>query len=218
MESIAPFITYSITLAIAAAIPGPGIAALVGHALGGSVNDHKLSSSSFFLLGMGLGDIFYLTIAVIGLATIAQTFAQAFVVIKYLGAAYLLYLAYIFWTSDVEITKAKGQKPQSNFAATLGGFMVTLGNPKTIIFYLALLPTVLDLAHVTTIDWMILTIITFVVLFATLLPYFFLATKAREMLTQPKSLKHLNRFAAVFIGGAGAFILSETTYWLFKRA
>lgn len=213
METLAPFIAYSLALAIAAIIPGPGIAALVGHSLGG-----KLKSSAFFLAGIALGDVTYLTIAVIGLAALAQSFAGALIILKILGGGYLLYLAYVFWTSDIEVSKLKKHKSQSWYSAVLTGYAVTISNPKAIIFYMALLPTVLDLNAVTFANWSVLTALTIFIIFASLSPYAILAAKARAALSQPKSLKRLNRFAATFIGGAGTFILGEALTAMLRRA
>lgn len=212
MDTLAPFIAYSLALGIAAIIPGPGIAALVGHSLGG-----KLKSSAFFLAGIALGDVTYLTIAVVGLAALAQSFAGALIILKVLGGGYLLYLAYVFWTSDIEISKLEKKKSQSWYSALLTGYAVTISNPKTIIFYMALLPTVLDLGAVAFIYWSALALLTIVILFIALMPYAILAAKARAVLSQPKSLKRLNLFAATFIGGAGTFILGEALTTFLRR-
>ena len=81
MDTITPFFVYAAALFIAAAIPGPGIAALVGQSLGGNAR-----RAGFFMLGIALGDVTWLTVAIVGLAAVAKTFASAFVVIKLFGA------------------------------------------------------------------------------------------------------------------------------------
>lgn len=212
METLTPYFAYVAALGLAAVIPGPGIAALVGQALGGNQR-----ASALFLAGIALGDVTYLTIAVIGLAAIAKTFASAFIVIKFLGAAYLLYLAVLFWTSDVGLTKVQRSETRSGSGSFIAGYFVTLGNPKTIVFYLALLPTVLDLNNVHFFEWAVLAVLTVIVIFAGLAPYAVLATKARKMMTQPKALKRLNRFASAFIGGAGVLILAEAASAALRR-
>ena len=78
-------ITYSGALALAAAIPGPGVTALVARALGSGFR-----SSLFMALGLILGDLTYLTAVVLGLAIVAQTFGTVFLVIKWLGVLYCL--------------------------------------------------------------------------------------------------------------------------------
>ena len=212
MEMIAPFIAYAAALAVAAVIPGPGVAALVGQSLGGSTR-----ASMFFLFGLSLGDVTYLTVAVVGLATIAQTWAGALLVIKALGGAYLIYLAYRFWTTDVTVSEVRSRRDRSNGAAFMAGYVITIGNPKTVIFYLALAPAVLDMGAVTAMGWFYLSLITIAVLFVVMTPYVVLAVRARNMMTQPKSLKRLNRFAASFIGGAGVLVVGEALVGALRR-
>ncbi|GAA6208795.1 LysE family translocator [Cognatishimia sp. WU-CL00825] len=212
METLTPFIAYVAALGIAAVIPGPGIAALVGQALGGNQR-----ASAFFLAGIALGDVTYLTVAVIGLAAIAKTFASAFLVIKVLGGLYLLYLAYGFLTSKAGLTKVGTERPKSSSGSFLAGYFVTLGNPKTIVFYLALLPTVMDLNNVHLFEWAMLAILTVLVIVAALAPYAVLASKARSLMTQPQALRRLNRIAATAIGGAGTLILGEAITAVFRR-
>ncbi len=213
METIAPYLAYIVALGIAAVIPGPGIAALVGQALGGNKR-----ASLMFLSGIALGDVTYLTVAAVGLAAVANTFANAFLLIKFLGAAYLLYLAWVFWTREAGLTKVQKQTTRTDGGSFLAGYFVTLGNPKTIVFYLALLPTVLDLNAVDVTQWAVLSVLTILVIFCALLPYLLLASKARHMMTQPKTLQRLNRFAACFIGGAGGLILAEAASLALRRA
>lgn len=213
MDTIAPYIAYVVTLGIAALIPGPGVAALVGQSLGG-----HMRASIWFVLGMALGDVVYLTVSVVGLAAIATTFASAFLVIKLLGGLYLAYLAYVFWTSEAGLTRVHASKGRNGPGAALAGFAITLGNPKTIMFYLALLPTVMDISQVDVTSWAILALLTILVLFATMTPYAVLATKARDFLTEARALRNLNRFAGAVIGGAGVMILSEAASQALRRS
>lgn len=213
MDILTPLITYCVALSIAAAIPGPGIAGLIGQSLG-----NGLRASIFFIIGIALGDIAYLTVAIAGLAAIAQLFSGAFLAIKVFGGTYLIYLAYKFWVSEAGLTNVESSKNRSGLSALLAGFAVTLGNPKTIIFYLALLPTVLDLNAVGLSEWLLLSTLTVAVLFATLTPYAVLAYRARKMMSSSEALLRLNRFAAGIIGAAGMFILGQAAAVLTRRA
>ena len=204
IESILPFVAYVLALGVAAAIPGPGVAAVVGRALGaGSV------SSLPFILGLAFGDVLFLTVAVLGLSALAAAASGVFLVVKALGGLYLLYLAWRFWTAEVEMADAIRPPPGSPWVAAASGLAVTLGNPKTVVFYLALLPNVLDLSAVGLFDWFLLSVLTMAVLVAVLLPYALLASRLRSVLTRPSALRRLNRGAAVMIGGAGALILRD---------
>lgn len=201
-ETLLPYITYVVALGIAAVIPGPGVAALVGRALG-----HGFASSLPFIIGLAIGDIFFLTVAILGLAALAAAASGVFFVVKILGGLYLIYLGWRFWTADVETPKVVGGTARNPWLVMVSGLVVTLGNPKTIVFYLALLPTVLDLTVVGPGEWAALSVLTMVTLVVVLVPYALLAGRLRTTLTRPKALRRLNRCAAVMFFGAGGLIL-----------
>ena len=200
--TLACFIAYSGALAIAAAIPGPGVTALVARALGSGFR-----SSLFMAFGLVLGDLTYLTAVVLGLAFVAQTFGTVFLIVKWLGVAYLAWLAWSFWSSGISAETVEARKGRGGAVASfLAGLAVTLGNPKTMIFYLALTPTLVDLQTITLADYGILAACTIAVLLVVLVPYLLLAAKARWFLASPRALKALNRTAAGFMMGAAAAI------------
>ena len=203
--TLAGFIAYSGALALAAAIPGPGITALVARALGSGFR-----SSLYMALGLILGDLVYLTAVMLGLAIVAQTFGMVFLVIKWAGVAYLAWLAWTFWTSGITAETVEARKGKDGFAAgVLAGLTLTFGNPKTMIFYLAITPTIVDLRIVTLAEYGLLALLTVVVLLVVLVPYLALAAKARWFLKTPRALKALNRTAAAFMAGAAAAIAAR---------
>ena len=79
---------FSIVYALAVASPGPGVAAIVARSL-----VRGTRGAPAFIAGFVIGDLVWFTIAVTGLAALAQTASAVFAAIKYAGAAYLLYLA-----------------------------------------------------------------------------------------------------------------------------
>ena len=208
METITPFIAYSLALAVSALIPGPGVAALIGQALGKRVKD-----TMPFILGHISGDVFFLTLAVLGLSVVAKAFSGVFIVIKILGALYLLYIAYGLWTSKGAFQSTENEQTKSKKSRMAGGYLyglvVTLGNPKTIIFYMALIPNVLDLNQVGFLDWSILATITATILMITLLVYAFAASIAAGVLSSAKAMLRLNRAVAAIIGSVGIVVLTE---------
>jgi threonine/homoserine/homoserine lactone efflux protein len=203
--TLAGFIAYSGALALAAAIPGPGVTALVARALGSGFR-----SALYMSLGLVLGDLVYLTAVVLGLAIVAQTFGMVFLAVKWAGIAYLGWLAWTFWTSGMTAGHVEARKDKDGFAAgVLAGLTLTLGNPKTMIFYLAITPTIVDLRTVTSAEYGMLALLTVVVLLVVLVPYLALAAKARWFLRTPRALKALNRTAAAFMAGAAAAIAAR---------
>ena len=200
--TLAGFIAYSGALALAAAIPGPGVTALVARALGSGFR-----SSLFMSLDLILGDLIYLTAVVLGLALVALSFGLVFLAIKWAGIAYL---AWSFWTSGITAATVEARKGKDGlFSSFLAGLTLTLGNPKTMIFYLAITPTILDLKAITLADYGALSALTIVTLLVVLVPYLALAAKARWFLRTPRALKLLNRTAATFMAGAAAAIAAR---------
>ena len=199
--SLATLIAYCAALFIAAAIPGPGMTAIVARALGSGFRE------TFFMgLGLVLGDLAYLTAVILGLAFIAQTFTTAFMAIKILGALYLVYIAYKLWTAGLLPKDIKAKKSKGMGLSFLSGLLITLGNPKTMLFYVALVPTLIDVNAVGMAEYALLVGATFVVLMGVLIPYILLASRARLLISQPRALKSMNRIAAGILGGTAAYI------------
>lgn len=130
--SLAALLTYAGALFIAAAIPGPGITAIVARALGSNFRE------TFFMgLGTVLGDMTYLTSVILGLAFVAQTFTEVFIAIKIAGVLYLGYIAWKLWTAGLLPQDIAARKSTNIGLSFLSGLLVTLGNPKTMLFYVA---------------------------------------------------------------------------------
>jgi threonine/homoserine/homoserine lactone efflux protein len=202
--TLAALLTYSGALFIAAAIPGPGITAIVARALGSGFRE------TFFMgLGLVLGDMIYLTAVILGLAFVAQTFTEIFIVIKIAGALYLAYIAWKLWTAGLLSTDVTAKKSTSAGMSFLSGLLVTLGNPKTMLFYVALVPTLIDINSIGLREYAMLLAANFVVLLVVLIPYMLLASRARTFLKRPKALQILNRVAASILAGTAAFIAAR---------
>lgn len=202
--TITTLIAYAGALFIAAAIPGPGMTAIVARALGSGFRP-----TLFMGLGLILGDLVYLTAVILGLAIVAQNFTTPFLIIKYAGAAYLIYIAWKLWTAGLLPQEIEAQSAPSIGLSFLSGLLVTLGNPKTMLFYVALVPTLIPLQSIGPRDYAALVALTFVVLMAVLLPYILLASKARILLKKPSALKLLNRSAASILAGTAAYIAAR---------
>jgi threonine/homoserine/homoserine lactone efflux protein len=202
--TLTTLLAYSGALFIAAAIPGPGMTAIVARALGSGFRPT-------FVMGLGLilGDLCYLTAVVLGLALVAQTFTTPFLIIKYLGALYLVYIAWKLWTAGLIAQNIEAKRSTGVGLSFLSGLLVTLGNPKTMLFYVALVPTLIPLERIDVSDYFVLVGATFAVLIAVLIPYILLATQARALLKKPDSLRVLNRSAASILAGTAAYIAAR---------
>jgi len=202
---LAGLLLFSSALFIAAASPGPGIAAIVARVLG-----RGPKGAVAFSIGVALGDVVWLTFAILGLAALAQAFHGVFLVVKYLGAAYLLYIAYKIWTAPAEPQDIEAEARAEHPAKLLfGGLALTLGNPKVMVFYLALLPTFLDLTRITMLGFAELVVATLTVLGVVFAGYIALAARARRLFTSPRAIRILNRTTGTVMAGAAAAVAAR---------
>jgi threonine/homoserine/homoserine lactone efflux protein len=201
----AALLIFAAALFVAAASPGPGIAAIVARVLGRGLN-----GAVAFTAGLALGDVVWLTIAILGLAAIEHTFYGVFLVIKYAGVLYLLYLAYRLWTQPVEarevVAQASNDKPVRLF---LAGLAVTMGNPKVMVFYLALLPSLINLQAVTLLGWLELSLVTLGVLAVVFGTYVLLAARTRALFTSPRANRMVNRGTGAVMASAAVAIAAK---------
>jgi threonine/homoserine/homoserine lactone efflux protein len=202
--SLTTLLIFAGALLMAAGSPGPSIAALVARVLSRGPRDVLP-----FLAAMWIGEGIWLTCAVAGLAAVAETFHAAFVVIKWLGVAYLLYLAWKMWFAPAGDGEAELPEARSGIKLFLAGLTVTLGNPKIMMFYVALLPAIIDLGAVTVLGWAELVATMFVVLVVIDLAWVLLAARARLFLRSPRAVRIANRISAGTMAGAAAAIAAR---------
>lgn len=192
-------------LLVAAASPGPGIAALVARVLG-----RGTQGATAFVAGLIVGDLVWLAVAVLGLTAIAHAFGGIFIAIKYGGAAYLLYLAYRMWTAPVEARDIEAeQRPEAGVKLFFAGLSVTLGNPKVIAFYLALVPNLIDIAHVGFFEYLELAGLCVAILIVVLSAYVLAAARARAMFRSTRAQRLFNRTGGALMGCAAVTVAAK---------
>jgi threonine/homoserine/homoserine lactone efflux protein len=195
---------FAAALFVNAGSPGPSIAALVARVI-----SNGLGSVLPFLLAMWLGETMWLVAAVLGLGFVAQKFYLAFAIIKYCGIAYLLYLAWKMWTAPVIVEESRMPTATSPLGLFATGMALTLGNPKIMVFYLALLPSLIDLNAVSAIGLFELVAVAFAVMMTVDLAWAFAASWARRWLKSPRAIKIANRSSACAMTGAAVAIATR---------
>ena len=198
-------IVYASALLLASGTPGPGIAALVARVLG-----RGWSGGIPLALGLALGDVIWLSAGIWGLALVAQTYQGVFAGVKWAGIAYLLYLAWRMWTTPVAARDVTADlRSESPPVLLFTGFTVSLGNPKVMAFYLALVPTLVDLKTVTVVGWLQLVAVTLACLSLTFGTYITLAYRARLLFSKPHTLQTMNRGASIAIAGTAIWMAAR---------
>ena len=188
-------LVFSIAYFAAVATPGPGVAAVLARALA-----RGFRGMPAFIAGFVAGDLTLYAIAAAGLAVIAQSYAPLFIAIKWGGAAYLVYLAIQIWKAPVSAQLETVQdRHESRVALFLTTYSLTLGNPKPIIFFVALLPSLIDLETLTWTGFLEIAGIIAVIITATLLLYAAAATHARKLFSSKRALRLINRITATVL-------------------
>lgn len=202
--SLANLALFATIYALAVASPGPGIAALVARVL-----THGTGGIGAFIAGFVAGDLVWFGVAAGGVALLAQSLAVAFVALKYAGALYLAVLAWKTWTARTDRIDAVPASGGSRARLFLGGLALTLGNPKVILFFLALLPSVVDLDHVPTLGFVAIGATIVVILSAVLSVYALAAARARRVFTSPRARRAINRTSGTVMAGAAIVIATR---------
>ena len=196
---------FGLVYMLAVATPGPGVAAVIARSLG-----HGLRGAPAFIAGFLVGDLIWFTFAATGLAMLAQSAYTLFVVVKYAGVAYLLYLAYRLWTAPAKaVSDAAEARQERSFRLFLGSLALTMGNPKTMIFFLAVLPTVVELNRLSVSGFFEIVLVIVLALPVVLGGYAFGASRARRLFSTPKTVRWVQRGTGVAMASAAVAVATR---------
>ena len=158
-------------------------------------------------IGLQLALVVQIGIVAAGAGVLLATSPWAFLVIKWFGVGYLLYLAYLQWKAPVQsIEIAVDAKQKSIPKLIMYGFLVNMSNPKAIVFLLAVLPQFLDLSQPQWPQYLIMGITMITIDLIVMAGYTGLAAKVLRLLKSPKQQKYLNRTFAVLFAGAASLL------------
>ncbi|HEV7369717.1 LysE family translocator [Arenibaculum sp.] len=201
MIDLAALWLFVVPFALAAAIPGPAQGALIAQVLsrGGA-------SSVPFLLGMVSGNAVWLCAAVFGLSALALRFEGVFLAVKWLGVGYLVFVAWMLWRSRPD---GRAEAPRAGGGGLLAGAAITLGNPKAVVFFGAVLPHVFDMTALSGPQIAIILALGLLIDLSVQAAYLAAASKARAFVRSPGRMRVVNRTAAGLMMGSAALIASR---------
>lgn len=203
--SLTALIVFAGIYIAAVASPGPAVLALTARVLA-----RGKQGVAGFIVGCAVGDLVWFILAAAGLAVIAQTMQELFLLIKYVGVAYLLYLAYKLWSAPTDANaKAPRLSADTNMSMLLAGLALTLSNPKTMVFFLAVLPTVVDLATLTMVGALEIGLVIALCLPAVMAAYALAFDGARGALLGKVGIGRINKVCAVGLAGAAGLVATR---------
>jgi threonine/homoserine/homoserine lactone efflux protein len=161
------------------------------------------------IVGIIVGDLIFILLAIFGLSTLAETRDGFFDVIKYFGATYLVFIGLLLWREkpkEIELEGIKESSWRSNFIC---GLLITLGDPKAILFYLSFLPAFVDLSVISFTDIGLILITVIAALCCTKLVYAFMADKSRALFKSSRAKRTINIVAGSVMIATAIYIIVQ---------
>jgi threonine/homoserine/homoserine lactone efflux protein len=204
--SILSALSFAAAMLVLALTPGPGVFAVLGRAL------HSGFRKSLFLIaGIVTGDLTYLTFALTGLTWVARNVGGVFTVIRILGGLYLIFLGIkAFLSTQGSSDSQESCEIRSNRACYLEGLLITLSNPKVILFYCSFLPAFMNLKEIAGGGFLTLALITCGTISLVLTSYSLLAVQGSKSIRSKKRMDLLNK-------GAGGLMVTAGSIMVLKR-
>lgn len=191
-------------MVVGALIPGISVLAVSARAAASGFIHGVFTS-----LGIMLGDIIFILLAIFGLSLLVETMGSLFVLIKYLGGAYLIWLGITLWRSKSKAVTVTGATESSLLSSFLTGLFITLGDQKAILFYFGFFPAFLDLSVITYFDTSIIIVMAIVAIGGAKLAYAYMAVRA-SLLISAKTHQGINVVAGSVMIATGFYLLANT--------
>jgi threonine/homoserine/homoserine lactone efflux protein len=205
--TILSVLSLLVALFVLAIVPGPGVIAVTTSSLSKGFTTGALTS-----LGILLGDAFFILISAFTVKFAVTNIEVLFYIVKYLGGGYLIWLGFngirssnkLTPPDEIKISKKLGN--QSIFT----GLIITLGNPKIIVFYIGLLPAFINLSNATALDLTIIIFVDVIAVGSVLLSYAWLASKASVHFTNNKVISAVEKMAGFLLMILGLIIIATS--------
>ncbi|MGP4804936.1 LysE family translocator [Agrobacterium cavarae] len=197
-------ITFAAAFFVFAASPGPDNMTIVARTI-----THGAPSGIAYGLGTVAGILIFLTLAAFGLSLIAQEMGVAMTVLRYGGAAYLIWMGVKMWTAPAVVPQLQPVSERRGlFSIFLTGFVLNLGNPKMPLFYVALLPNIVG-ASLTVDHLAALAAVILCVEVVVIGGHVLLAVRARKLLRSERIVRRVNRVAGGVMIGSGVAVAAS---------
>jgi len=199
------WLAFSAASVVLLLIPGPTILLVISYALG-----QGWRVALPMAAGVALGDFTAMTLSMLGIGALLMASATIFTVLKWLGAAYLIWLGVkLFRAGGSFETKARAEAT-SPVKMLAHAWLITALNPKSITFFVAFLPQFLD-AKAPFLPQMVIFETTFLTLaFLNAFGYALVASKARNLFRSERAIRAFNRTGGTLLIGAGVMTATRT--------
>ncbi len=196
---------FAAAIFVMVASPGPFVAgvAVRAAALG-------FRSGAAMAVGASVAEMIWIATAILGLGAIAAAHAELLVALKYVGAAWLLWIGIRLLTARHSLAAPEGAvRREPVWRGVLTGLLLSLGNPKAALFYMALFPGFFDVARMTAADGLAILAVALPIGLATDLTYAWVAARARRFVADSAAARRIDRISGGVLCGAGVAIAAH---------
>lgn len=194
---------FALIFTASAITPGPDTMTIFGRGL----SNGKLAAIPF-TLGVVLAKLTLLTLVLFGLAALTQTFGNLFVILKFVGAAYLIWTGVQTWRKSGE-AEAYELSQEVTWKDGLTGYILGISNPHAIAFYVALLPTVIEIQTFSLTTYLVVCVVLVIITILIAALYAVSADRLRLLLKSVKGRKMMNRVAGGAMIGSGILVATR---------
>ena len=183
--------------------PGPGTLAALSIS-----TTQGLRSGLILGAGEAVGDVVYLTMAILSLGYLSIYLEPVMIFVRWIGAGYLIYLGIIqFRLSKLQLETRK--QISNRIKLFLMGFLIGGTNPKVVLFYLSFIPLFLDLANINLTTGLQIIFTVYFSVFASLIVVCVAGNQIKTWISKPSSLKILNRITGIIMIIVGILLVMK---------
>lgn len=191
-------------MAVLAAIPSTSVAIVVSRSAWGGVGNGAAVAA-----GIVVGDLIFVLLAIVGMAAMADTLGDLFLVIRLLAGGYLIWLGVQLIRQSSIAKQAASHRPSNLAGSFLAGLTLTLADIKALFFYASLFPLFVDLARVGSLDIVLIVLITLVAVGGVKLAYAYGGGRLRDFARNHRYQRLASTGAGVFMVGAGLYLIAN---------
>ena len=200
-----PWLAFVAASTVLVLIPGPTVLLVVSYALG-----QGWRAALPMAIGVALGDFTAMSLSVLGIGTLLMASATLFAAVKWVGAAYLVYLGVKLFRAGGSLSAEPRTGAASAWRMGAHAWLVTSLNPKGILFFVAFFPQFID-PHAAFWPQVLVLQATFLALaFANALAYAYFASRARGLVRNERVIGGVNRVGGALLVGAGVAVVARS--------
>lgn len=183
-------------------VPGPSVCFTVAHSI-----QHGTGRTNFTIIGQITGDTVYIMLVCVGLGRLMENSIEIFYAVKYIGAAYIVYLGIkLIFSRGFDLEFEANHRKKSMIKSFFDGFVICGTNPKTFFYYASFLPQFIIPRYDRQIQMIALGVGSMAIAFISLALYNFAGKKAKDFLLGKRYFRHCHFLIGSLFILAGFFL------------